>query len=76
MLRMALKPKKQKRIVKAIWKVMEEEGVCDSYRGSEFQRCEPIVIDFVNTILKECNEGPTEEEIASTGIKRAKKNKQ
>lgn len=44
-----------RRTVKAIWEVMEREGICDEFGGGEYLRCKPIVFEFVKAIIQQCN---------------------
>jgi hypothetical protein len=45
-------------LVKAAWVAMADIGACDSYGGSEYLRCKPIVVEFVQRIFDECNSRP------------------
>ena len=40
----------EEKTVKALWEVMAEEGLCDGYGARQYQRCRPLVVDFIKKI--------------------------
>lgn len=48
------------KLVKKVWNVLEESGICDSYGGAEYERCENLVADFIATIYFSCNVPPSQ----------------
>jgi len=52
-----MKEQREERIVRQIWTVFEKETLCDKYGGAEYQRCRPLVIDFVKKLIQACNPG-------------------
>lgn len=55
-----MEKEREDRIAKALWEIMENEGTCDSYGGSEYRRCRPIVVDFIKKLIEACNTVPAQ----------------